>query len=558
MSQQPSSSSDDDAPNEQREQHAADDGSALQPKGEYRTGSTDPFVVSRSGDLSGTLPARRSGLLHGGTTDTEADIESVPADAKHAYEDYYLTFTIAQSALKTFDDLVTEPDWAVEATIDGETDEEMTDALDLWGHNCTIRAGEPGHDIATILAQAPSGRRAKPAVLVEKIGTTDDPDAIAALQLLEPWDMSARLRANQNLLMQPGDPIPPDHPTVKVDGETIPAAYVQYDEETSRFGTAGATEAHPIPFAASDLLKLTYEPPDGSAWGRTIWTALAEPIDALKQKLRDRNASIRLVGHPHRIYSSDSWTREQAQDYANAHDTGQTSAWDDDVDDGDGGYAGRIDYVPNTVNVEVVEGEVADISEAVKDDLEQIFAMLPVGQHNIAYVENINQFVVEPLDQNDNRAVDKERRYLESEFTDLFAEKADELAEGEYSGEVAFKIRQPESDNPLDRSEFDPDRVASLVRAFTEFVTSGASTEFPRELPYFLSGMDRESFEAEYGDVDPDEFAADSDDADTDESSDELTEDDDDEIDADNPDVQEAAEQMGIGSETADAIIDKS
>lgn len=540
------------------QQAEADEGgtspSDLDPRGEHRGG--DGFVVSRGGRIEESR--KWSNWLRQSTGGTETDIEPVPDDARESYRLYCQEFAIVQSALRKFDDLVLEPEWEVEAKIDDELDEDMTEALELWGDNCAVRAGEAGHNLNHILSQCPSGRRAKPAVLIEKIGTTDDPDAIAALQMLEPWDMSARMRKNQNLVIQPGDDVPPEHPTVEKDGDEVPAAYVQYDSADSRFGM-GTDDDDEIPFAENDLLKLTYEPPEGSAWGQTIWPPLAEPIESLKQKLRDRNAAIRLTGHPHRIYSSDSWTKEQAREFANMHDEGQSSAWDLEQEREKMSYAGRVDYVPHTVNVEVVDGDVADISDAVKDDLEQIFSILPLSKHNIAYVDEINQFVVEPLNENDDRNVDKERRYLESVFGPLFQDKADELADREdgYEGDVSFHIRQPESDNPLERSEFDPQRVADMVGAFTEFVKSGASSEFPRELPYFFAGMDREGFEDEYADTpldpesDDDEPAGQEPPEDEPEDADAEDEDEDEnegEADVDEADeeVQAASEQLGI------------
>lgn len=515
------------------------DGDDLSPRGEHRGDSA--FVISRSGRFT-TDGRRRS--WRSGLDESAADIEPVPAAAKEEYRRYFLEFALTQSALRTFDDLVLEPDWEVTAKINDEVDEEMTEALNLWGQNCTVRAGEPGHDLNNILAQCPSGRRAKPAVLIEKIGTVDDPDAIAGLQLLEPWEMSARLVPNQNLIIQPGHEVGRDHPTVERDGEEVPAAYVQYDEAHSTFASS---DKDAIPFAQDDLLKLTHEPPDGSAWGRTIWSALAEPIDRLKQKLRDRDAAIRLTGHPHRIYSSETWSKDEAQAYADAHDAGDMSAWDLEEEANKKSYAGRVDYVPETVSVQVVEGNVADISGAIKDDLEQIFSILPVSKHNIAYVDEINQFVVEPLDANDDRKVDKERRYLESAFTPLFEDKADELANAdEYEGEVEFHIRQPESDNPLERSDFDPERVAKLIDAFTEWVKSGASAEFPRELPYFLSGMSREDFEGEFGEEDRDRPMDTSEPDATDTEGEEAAEGEEEDIDEEDPNVQEAAEQMNL------------
>lgn len=454
---------------------ASNNESPLAPRGEYR--ETDSgFLISNDSHS----PNRHQSWPFGENNDN-ADIEPIPQESVEAFNEYFLEFALTQAALRTFSDDVLEPGWDVEAKIDDSRDEDMTEALQYWGQNCSIRAGEPGHDISNILGQCPTLRRVKPAVVIEKIGTTDQPDSIAALQMLKPSTMTARLRKNQNLVVQPSDNVPADHPRTS-DG--TPAAYVQYDSDVSRFNTR---KKDPVPFAEDDILKLTYEPPNGSAWGRTIWPALAEPIDGLKQKIRDRNSSIRLAGHPHRIYSSDSWSKEQAQDFAEEHQKGSISAWDDEQAHLNQGFSSRVDFVPNTVKVQVVEGQVADITAAVKDDLEQIFSILPISKAFVAYEEDINQFVVEPQMERDDKNVDKERRFLERRFTPLFSDKADELAGG-YGGEVRFHIRQPESENPLERSDFDAEQFATFVEA-------GANYGLPREFFTWAAGIDIDQFD---------------------------------------------------------------
>ncbi len=494
-------------------QEEEEDFSELEPKGQHRD-----TVISRD-RTPGTRRGAR-GLMGRRDTLSDTDLSPPPEDAWENFRDYYLEFPFVQAALKIFDENVVEPGWDVEARIDGDVDEEMTRALEIWGENCAIFAGEPGHDIIHILSQIPSLRRVKPAVFLEKIGTTDEPDSLTAIQMLDPTTITIRLRRNQNIVVQPGDDVGQGHPVTE-DG--TPAGYVQYDDEVDR-SLSRHDKLDPINFAADDIIKVVYDPEEGSPWGRTIWPALEDTITGLKEKLADRNAAIRLAGHPHRIYSSDTWSQEQAEEFADSHEAGEVSTWEMDTERRSDGFASRVDFVPNVVEVTVVEGNVADIKDAIQDDVEAIFSMLPVSKFKIAYEEHINQFVVEPQSEKDQMWVDKERRFIESIVGNpLFRQKADELADG-YDGEVDFRIRQPASENPLERDSFNADDFLTFMRAFNEFANSDAALDFPSALPYFAAGMDREKFEEEYGNLD------------------DVTRD----VDEEDEDVEQAAEALGL------------
>ncbi len=468
-------------------QEEEDDYSGLDPRGQHREG-----VISRDGS-----PFRRSSNFLGRDQTAETDIAPPPEGAYEDFEEFYIEFPFVQAALKIFDENVVEPGWDIEARIDGEVDDEMTQALQMWGENCAVYAGEPGHDLGHILAQIPSLRRVKPAVFLEKIGTVDEPDSLAAIQMLDPTTITIRLRKNQNIVVQPGDDVGQGHPTTAA-GE--PAGFVQYDNEAER-SMSRHQDNEPIFFSADDIIKVVYDPKEGSPWGRTIWPALKDIIRGMKRKVADRNAAIRLAGHPHRIYSSDTWTEDEAKSYSEAHKEGSTSKWELDEERTSDGYASRVDFVPSMVDVQVVEGQVADIEDAIRDDIEAIFSMLPVSKFKIAYEKDINQFVVEPQSKKDDMWIDKERRFLESLVgKPLFRQKADELADG-YDGTIDFKIKQPVSDNPLERDSFDAEEFLTFMRAFNEYSSSEAHLDFPRALPYFAAGMDRDRFVEEYGGV---------------------------------------------------------
>jgi hypothetical protein len=196
---------------------------------------------------------------------------------------------------------------------------------------------------------------------------------------------------------------------------------------------------------------------------------------------------------------------EQAKEYATAHEEGDVSAGPYmDAEDKDETFAGRVDFVPETVEITTETGSVADIDDAVMDDLQHIFSVLPVARFKIAYEEDINQFVVEPQQEKDDRLVDDERRYLEDEFEPVFERKANELAAGDdYPGEISFRVEPDLDENPLRREDFPAENLEAVGSFIESYYRSGATADFPPEFAAMLMSVDldelgdRLGFEAE-------------------------------------------------------------
>ena len=440
------------------------------------------------------------------STDAVDTLERMPPEKIDEYwQEYYVSFSLTRAALTIFDEAVIEPGYKIRAEdANGERDEDMEEALKYWAQNCVIHAGEPGHDLGKLLGKLPSRRRGKGTVLIEKVPVDGDPDAIAGLMSLPPSTFKILTRERQPILIQPDDDVDGDHPRTP-DGRA--AAYVQYHEDLS-----GYDDKEEIAFAADDIIKLTYDADDGEVWGRSVFEACRERIDALRQKLSDRDYAIRQTGYAHRIYSSDSWSKDEAEAYAEAHKDGDVSAeyGPDGKTESDGGgektsFAGRVDFVPNTVNVQVESGEVPDLEGAIKDDIEQIFSMMPVSKFKIAYEEDINQFVVEPQADKDSMLVESERKYLERKFEPVFEQKADELANGDsYDGEIHFSIEPREDENPLRRESFPSENLDALVSAFRDYVEGGVDMHLPPGAFAELAGFDLEELvDRHEWDVDP-------------------------------------------------------
>lgn len=464
----------------------------LEPRGQDRKAEGNKFFTYFSSDRDEREYTRRAGV--------DTDVTIAPEHLENRYHQYVRTVPLVFAPFNVFSKAVTEPGWTVSAEIDGETDEDMEEALEMWGKNCVIYAQEPGHDILKLAKDIPEKRRGKGTMFIEKVSGPDTD--LAALMPLKPSTMATFSRENQPILVQPDDDVAPDHPR-KDDG--TPAAYVQYHNENDRWA-----DEEQVEFAADDIIKITFNAREGSAWGTPLWVIIREHVDGLYQKLRDRNASIRINGHPWRVIQNDSWNQTQAQNFLKAHFDGDLSTWLSDLIPGGGRskrgpkdkkdrentFAGRVDAIPHNIEVDEYSGDVPEIDSAIKDEVENIFSVMPVSKYQIAYEEDINQFVVEPQSEKDERNVVEERGLIREYLEPVFQEKADELASGdEYEGEVTWKLEQPDDENPLERESFNAEE-------FSEFVDSMTTAGAPLEFAYWAAGVDREEFEEQY-EVDP-------------------------------------------------------
>jgi len=455
------------------------------PRGEHRV---DAERTADSGGIVSYLLGHTIGTSSDETSDTV--IRSPPEKIDEYWREYYKRFALTRAPLNDFSSSVVEPGYQIRVEdVDGERDKEMEEALELWASNCVIHAGEHGHDLRKLMEQIPKKRRGKGTQIVEKVGTEDDPDKVVALLALDPATFKIHTRERQPIIVQPDDDVDEDHPRTP-DGDA--ATYTQYHEDVP-----GHEDKDPIHFAANDVIKFTFDVDDGEVWGTSVYDAIAERIDALRQKLNDRDFAIRQTGYPHRIYSSDNWSMEEAKDYAEAHAEGDVSdSYGPDESQGDRGgekqsFAGRVDFVPHEVKVQVEEGSVPDLEDPIRDDVEQIFAVMPVGKYQIAYADDLNQFVVDPQKEKDEEAIDDERRYLERKFEPVLQEKANELASGdEYACEVSLSIEPPKDENPLRREGFPADNLETFATAWQKYQTADGGIDLPAAAFADLAGID--------------------------------------------------------------------
>lgn len=504
-----SSSEPDDVDEQATEQLADDENAGEETTEQLAEDDPDPRAEQREPEHS---EANMSWLVGYRSVDNRvgtmsADTAPAPENIREYWRQYYKEFALTRAPLKLFDEAVADPGYKIRCEdANGERDDEMETALKLWASNAVIHAGETNQDLSILIERIPSQRRGKGTVFVEKVGTRSDRNTIAALMMLDPSTMDIHKRENQTILIHPEDDVDPEHPRTP-DREA--AAYEQYADSVSE-------DEEPIAFSKDDIIKFVYDPDTGEAWGTSIFEAIDDRIDSLLKKLGDRDIAIRQTGWQHRIYHCKNWSKEQATDFAKSHQNGEVSAKYGPDDEEDNPFAGRVDFVPEEVGIETVEGNVPEIDGAIMDDVQQIFSVMPVSRFKIAYEEGINQFVVEPQAEKDDRAVHKERRYLERKLEPVLEEKADELAAGDrYEGDVHFSIEPPEDENPLRRDSFPAENLETLTTALQEFKQSGAEMDLPVEALFELAGIDLERYQQKY-DWDPDPLEIDDEDDTTD------------------------------------------
>jgi hypothetical protein len=506
------------------------DGSDGEPRGESRDDGA-------TGIIRTLMPGRRWRGPTQSQPEVTTDKSKPPLTIRRYWQDYFNNFPLTRAPLRIFDEAVAEPGYRVEATIERETgetdaggdpitetvtDDDMQKALREWASQSAWHAHEADQDLSKLIRGNPSKRRGKGTLFLEIVrGESGMP---TGLIYHPPGSIKIYSRENQAALVQPDDDVGEDHPRTSPtddypDGKA--AAYVQYDETLSDYD-----DEDPVAFGADDIIKFVYENDTGDPWGTSVYASSAERIDALRQKLRDREGAIRLAGYPLRVYSSPQWDQEQATEWAQSHQDGEISSrgrerrerrlrygprneglWsdyshgtpDEDIyDPADNPLANSNEFMGGDLDVKVVTGEVPDISGAVMDDIRIIFSDMPVARLKIGFEESINQFVAEPQIADDNRRVDQERDYLAQKFEPVFEEVADFLVEDdEYEGDVRFAIETRPSDNPLEREDFPRENLEALSGAVKEMNQAGAD---PALINGILSnaGVDVEEYRENY------------------------------------------------------------
>ena len=507
------------------------DGNDGQPRGESRGGGV-------GGIFRTLLPSRPSRGSNQSQPAVTTDKSKPPATIRRYWQDYFDDFSLTRAPLRIFDEAVAEPGYRVEATITRETgetdangdpitetvtDDDMQAALRKWASQCAWHAHEPDQDLSKLIRGNPSKRRGKGTLFLEIVRA--ESGIPTGLIYHPPESFKIYSRENQAALVQPDDDVGEGHPRDDTRSDEYPngkaAAYVQYDDTLS-----GYDDEDPVAFAADDIIKFVYENDTGDPWGKSVYSSCAQRIDALKQKLRDREGAIRLAGYPLRVYSSPEWTIEQAAEWAQKHQEGEISSrgnerhdrrlrygprnqgltddysfgmTDEDIyDPADNPLANSNEFIGGNLDVEVVTGQVPDISDAVMDDIRIIFSDMPVARLKIGFEESINQFVAEPQMADDNRRINQERDYLGHKFEPVFEEVANYLADDDdYEGDVRFALETRPSDNPLEREDFPKENLEALSGAIKELNQAGAD---PALINGVLSnaGVDVEEYRENY------------------------------------------------------------
>ena len=415
------------------------------------------------------------------SAEEDVNREEAPDDISEVVETY--DFPLAREPIRNFASEVVEPGYQVHAE-----DDAMQELLEEWAEKAGIRGGEMGHNLTPFVKDEIINRWKRGTSLIEHSPSTDGDDPLAGVRLISPESVRVYKRPGQNILLRPDDPPTKD----KLQTPNGTAAYVQYDTELNDYDD----EDDEIAFTQEEITKVTIDCDTGDAFGNPPLASAAPFIRQLRKKLKDNNLAIETKGYPIQIYrcgdpDSDEgvWPDDKVEAIAKEHRAGNFSS-------------GKKHFVPGDLDVDVVEGEVADIEWALMFDVENILASMPTPKYKVAFESDVNQFVVQGQETAYDRLVDEERERQNEIWSSIFQKKADYLAEeyDELSAEgVSLTFEAPPDKNPLARDQFDAEKFDTLMNGIATWKKSGAEVDFPRQFIEAIIGADVDELIEEYG-----------------------------------------------------------
>lgn len=384
--------------------------------------------VTRLADSDGDDPAPRSRDSRNGVSDIFGRSPSRRKPPKDEYQKYWRTFEtvpLVRESIRDFAAEVVEPGWRVTAN-DSKTEE----ALREWAEQCAIIAGERDNDILPFLKQAIIQREVRGTVLIELVPGSKDDDSIAGLKFINPETVSIYTVPNKALLPKPED----SYDTVPKNSKGESVAYVQYDDEL------GYNDKNSVKFTKDQIAKFVRDPDTGDLRGTSRIESIQDRLDGLKQKLSDNDEAIAAKAYPVWLFLMGSedfpWTEEEIESFMEKHDEENFSP-------------GMKQAISGDIDIETVSGEVAEIAESLKFDVDWIMSSMPMPKYALGgFEENINQFVSQQQENRIEKQKKEARGELEKEMTDIFRRKAE--MDDELSPEgVEFMIEREEALSPI-------------------------------------------------------------------------------------------------------------
>lgn len=360
-----------------------------------------------------------------------------PKDRMRRYWRQFETTPLVREPISSFARQVVEPGYRVEADV---LNEDEIERLERWLQNAAIVEGKRDRDVMKLLKKAAVQREVRGTALIEKVPAKEDHDVLYGVKLVNPETVEVNTMPRQAVLLPPKEPeeIFEDNPNVDpADVPTTPdglAAAYQQDVTTNRWRSSDEFTQY---WTADQLIPLTRDADVGEIFGTSRLESVSSRIEGLKKKLQDNDEAIASKAYPLWLFmfgtDDQPWDRDDIDRFMNAHDM-------------DNFQPGLKQGVRGDVSVETISGEVAEIAEYLQFDLDYILTSMPMPKYTLgAFESQINQFVSKSQERDIQRQLKEARREMESEFSEVVQEKAQEMFDlsDEDMEDIEFKMGRP-------------------------------------------------------------------------------------------------------------------
>jgi hypothetical protein len=324
---------------------------------------------------------------------------------------------------------------ASDVTADGvrftaESDETQSE-LESIAENIALVGGESRHVIELIeqLSVTTDVAGESPTELVP---ASEDRDRIAALRVVPPESLTYVTKPGQAVLVDPEDT---DLDDVVLTDEGTAAAAVQRKGSIDERG-----------LDTDMFVRLVRDPNPGTVRGSSVIEPVADRADALKKKLEDAESAISSKAH-------GLWFAGAEPLIINGPDGDEVREPDADVTDGLPDAIAKSDpgdviTHDGQVGLDRLDGEVADLSDHLTHDVNEIVAAMPAPRYTLgAFDESINRRVTQEQRPIYESAVKQRKRRIEGVLSPVFAEIAEQR--GYDPAGVAVSLEPPEDDSPV-------------------------------------------------------------------------------------------------------------
>ena len=325
----------------------------------------------------------------------------------------YQTTPLIRASFNQFGDDIVAEGYRVQADED-----ETKEFLAEWCETAAVIAGERNRDLHDLIRGIPIQHEARGTAVIEHAPARQDPDAIAGLTFVNPATLTPYRQPGTSMLVRPGDT---EYDNIKLTDDGKAAAYVQYDRERG-YGSDDSTERR---LAQTDVTKIANDPDTGDIFGTSSVEPVATRVEALRKKLASNEQAIESMAWGQWFFGFEA---EKVDDGAGGEKLIEWS--DDDKDDfmddlreiepGD-----QIGH-DGTVNVENIPGEVADILDNLKFDVDYVLSAMPAPTYSVGFETDINQFVVDGQEERHEQRISAIRGRIERALTPVLKQVAEQ------------------------------------------------------------------------------------------------------------------------------------